>query len=432
MKRVIVLDGLLNPAVACVRSLARAGYRVIVGSGAPWSKSGLSRFCSFEFTYPDPQLRIRDFVESLVKLLRAEGPSVIMPSSEACVLAISANRQEIAAAGGMLILPPHEALLFACNKLKTTRRAAELGIPTPVSRILRTSQDADEMAKSSTGSCVLKPSCSEELRGDRCPPTSRPLYSRNPQEFMTAYAALRQVCSEVLVQEFVSGAGVLFSVLLHHGEFRAEFEYRRIRPVHPTGWGAALREGVQPDPRLREATLCMLRSIDPEWHGVGQLEFRIRADGTPVFLEVNPRFWHSLPLAVVAGVDFPLMMTRMASGEDIPVHGGYPAGVRCRWLLGDFRNLLYTWQGQPDGYPERIPGRLKALLSFLLPTPGAYHDNFEFFDPLPELGDWISAATRGWARQAHANETGPAVTETQPDVEPQPEIASTERGQRAS
>jgi hypothetical protein len=124
------------------------------------------------------------------------------------------------------------------------------------------------------------------------------------------------------------------------------------------------------------------------------VEFRVRADGTPVFLEVNGRFWHSLPLAVYAGADFPLMLARMAEGDDLQMAPGYRVGVRCRWLLGDFRHLVEVMRGAPPAFTGNFPTRARTLASFIFPVRGTYHDNFAVSDPLPELGDWLDFLTR--------------------------------------
>ncbi len=124
------------------------------------------------------------------------------------------------------------------------------------------------------------------------------------------------------------------------------------------------------------------------------VEFRQRADGTPVFLEVNGRFWNSLPLAIYAGVDFPGLLAEMAERGDIRPQSGYRVGVRCRWLLGDFRHVMEVWRGAPKGYPVKFPSRLGALVSFLTPSAGTFHDNFSWTDPMPEVGDWLDFVTR--------------------------------------
>jgi predicted ATP-grasp superfamily ATP-dependent carboligase len=124
------------------------------------------------------------------------------------------------------------------------------------------------------------------------------------------------------------------------------------------------------------------------------VEWRVRPGYPPVFMEVNGRFWHSLPLACYAGVDFPALLVRMAENGDIEPTFGYRSGVRCRWLLGDTRHLVEVCKGPPRGYPEKYPERLRTVVDVLMPVPGTYHDLFQWKDPLPELGDWVHAFSR--------------------------------------
>jgi predicted ATP-grasp superfamily ATP-dependent carboligase len=64
------------------------------------------------------------------------------------------------------------------------------------------------------------------------------------------------------------------------------------------------------------------------------VEFRIDArDGIPKLMEINPRFWGSLQLSILAGVDFPCLLYRMMIRGDVKPALHYEEGVRCRWLL---------------------------------------------------------------------------------------------------
>jgi hypothetical protein len=88
----------------------------------------------------------------------------------------------------------------------------------------------------------------------------------------------------------------------------------------------------------------------------------------------------------------------MAEFGDVPTSPDYRAGVRCRWLVGDFRHLIEVWKGRPPGYPGNFPARWKTLLAELTPTPGTFHDNFIWHDPMPEFADWIRFARQVGAR----------------------------------
>lgn len=129
------------------------------------------------------------------------------------------------------------------------------------------------------------------------------------------------------------------------------------------------------------------------------VEFRLPPGKPPVFLEVNGRFWNSLPLACYAGMEFPVLLANMAENGDIPTLLTYSTGVRCRWFLGDVRHVIEVWRGPPPGYPGKYPGRFRTLGALLRPVPGTVHDLFRWDDPLPEVGDWISLLQRAMDRK---------------------------------
>jgi len=391
--RILVLDGNENQAVAAVRSLAKAGHSVVVGSSHSWSKAGWSRFCGATFQYPAPQVDAERFVKAIAERAGQERGGLVLPMTEATTLPLSAHRNLVFAAGARLVLPPHSVVLRTFDKSQTTALAASLGIAVPKTIVISSDEQAESEATKLTFPVVVKPRASEEISDTGGVRTSgRPRYARNPAEFWMAYQDVSRRSPAVLVQEYVSGEGMGYFALLHNGEVRAEFGHRRIRDVHPSGSGSAVRESVELDPEVREAGLALLRAL--QWDGVAMVEFRRQPGKQPVFLEVNGRFWHSLALACYAEVDFPALLARMAESGDVEPISSYRTGVRCRWLLGDVRHLVEVWRGAPPGFPEAYPGRLRTLLSVLMPVPGTRHDLFNWSDPLPEAGDWLDFVRR--------------------------------------
>ncbi len=391
--RILVLDGNQNQAVACVRSLARQGHDVWVGESRSWSKAGWSRFSAGTFQYASPHDEREEFLDDLLAEAKKEPGTLVLPLTEVCTLVISANRERFAAIGSRLVLPEHTDLLRAVDKRQTTELAQSLGMVTPKTFTVDCTQAIPATVQSMPlrFPVVIKPRTSQESPAQgRMQTTGRPRYARDIAELQMALSEMRRSCSSILVQEFVEGAGAGYFALMNHGELRAEFAHRRIRDVHPTGSGSAFRESAPLDPKIRDSSLALLRALN--WHGVAMIEFRLREDGVPIFIEVNGRFWHSLPLACFAGVEFPALLAHMAEFGDVDPPPPYKVGVRCRWFVGDFRHLVEVWKGRPPGYPGFFPGRWSTLLAELTPHLGTFHDNFMWHDPLPELGDWIRFA----------------------------------------
>jgi predicted ATP-grasp superfamily ATP-dependent carboligase len=386
--RILVLDGNQNQAVACVRSLARQGHSVVVGESHPWSKAGWSRYSSGSFLYTSPQSDPQKFLTDLLTEAGKQSGTLIMPMTEATTLLISAERERFAAAGARFVFPDHSDLLRAVDKSHTTALAQQLGITVPKTFSVKSIDELKTASLQLRFPVVIKPKSShEQSKGGGMRATGRPKYARNEEQLVSAFQQMHGQSSTMIIQEFIEGTGVGYFALMRHGELRAEFAHRRIRDVHPTGSGSALRESTAIHPQIREQSLAMLRALN--WHGVAMAEFRLREDGVPVFMEINGRFWHSLPLACYAGVDFPALLSHMAEFGDVDSPAAYQVGVKCRWLVGDFRHLVEVWKGRPNGFPGKFPRRVPTLLAELIPKPGTFHDNFIWKDPLPELGDWL-------------------------------------------
>ncbi len=385
--KVIVLDGNENQAVACVRSLARAGHQVFVGAPTSWSKAGWSRFSSGQFQYVPPEEDASAYLEDIVFKIRSLGTALVLPMTERGLLLLSERREKVFEAGGLLVLPEHSNVLRAFDKHITTELARALGIPIPSTTLVKNIDECKNLSSTLPYPVVLKPRSSQRSLCNRLETTGRPDYARTEREFVIAGAEMLSRSPEFLVQEFVEGNGEGYFALVQKGRVRFEFAHRRIRDVNPTGSGSSLRISIQANPRIRQMAIALLEALD--WNGVAMVEFRVRPDGVPVFMEVNGRFWTSLALAIYAGVDFPALLVELAQNVNIAGSRGYRENVRCRWLLGDFRHLLAVWGGPPSGFPGKFPDRWSTLGRYLLPVRGTFHDNFRVDDPLPELGDWF-------------------------------------------
>jgi predicted ATP-grasp superfamily ATP-dependent carboligase len=111
-----------------------------------------------------------------------------------------------------------------------------------------------------------------------------------------------------------------------------------------------------------------------QWTGVAMVEFRIDArDDIPKLMEVNPRFWGSLQLSILGGVDFPYLLYCMLMEKNMEPLTDYKEGIQCRWLLpGDI--LWYVTS------PDKAKN-VKELMRFDIPD-----DILSWDDPGPTFG----------------------------------------------
>jgi predicted ATP-grasp superfamily ATP-dependent carboligase len=130
---------------------------------------------------------------------------------------------------------------------------------------------------------------------------------------------------ELLVQEFFQGTGVGVEMLAHEG--RLAFQHLR---VHERRGGGAdsFRVSLPLRADMRDAAARMVAALN--YTGVVMFEFRMNLEtGAWVLLEINGRFWASLPLCLHAGADFPFHLYQLlVEGREFPQD--YRYGVYCR------------------------------------------------------------------------------------------------------
>jgi predicted ATP-grasp superfamily ATP-dependent carboligase len=97
------------------------------------------------------------------------------------------------------------------------------------------------------------------------------------------------------------------------------------------------------DEVMEELGTRLLRALD--WRGVAMVEFkRDRRTGEYKLLEVNPRFWGSLPLALHCGVVFPVYQAQLALGLTPDPPAGYPTGRKMRFFFSDLLAVRQQWR----------------------------------------------------------------------------------------
>ena len=387
---VLVTDGEQRSALAVVRSLGRAGHRVLVASALPHSLAGGSRYAARELLVPDPLADPVRFTAAVAEAVRLEQVSAVVPVAEPSVLALLERREQLAPA--RLPYGDLEDFRRIADKALLLQLAPELGIQVPGQAEL-TSPDA--MGRSALEALafpiVLKPARSVGGAGE-----SRGKFgvshARDVSELERRIAAYPAAAYPLLLQQRVVGPGIGIFLLVWDGRTVASFAHRRLREKPPSGGVSVYRESIPADPGLVARSRALLDRF--RWQGVAMIEYKVDAvTGTPYLMEINGRFWGSLQLAVDAGVDFPrLLLELMSGGTPAPVTA-YRAGVRSRWWWGDVDHLLarLTRSDARLALPPGSPSRIAAVLQFLrLWWPGDHNEVFRWGDPWPAVRETVA------------------------------------------
>lgn len=393
-RTVLVTDGEQRAALAVVRSLGRAGYRVYVCAAQPRSLAGASRYAAGEAMVTDPLRNPERYADEVRALIARWSVSVLVPIADPSLLALLAHRDAL----GDVLIPfgNLDAMRRISDKATVLDAASRVGIAIPRQRIA-----ADAGALAALGSAiaypvVLKPARSVgEHGGRRTKLVVR--HAADAAELERAAAELDPAAYPVLVQQRVVGPGIGIFLLVWNGETLATFAHRRIREKPPAGGVSVYRESVPADPELVRRSRALLDAFG--WCGVAMVEYKVdERSGTPYLMEVNGRFWGSLQLAIDAGVDFPVLLLAAALGERRGPAPAFRTGVRSRWFWGDVDHLLARLRRSPAALslPAGTPGRWRALRDFLTIDRGA--DRAEIFrrdDPRPFLRETVQ-----WMRDA--------------------------------
>lgn len=353
---VLITDGESRPALAATRSLSRAGYCVEVLTHTRTSRAGSSRHASAVHLVPNAADDPVAWAWHVETLLDRAPNQLLLPITEVALGSLFSTSLD---QRPDTLTPNPSAYHEITNKAALMERAASLGIDIPKSLLVDDPKSMDRLPEGFSYPVVLKPKVSRWLESGHW--RHGDVRVAHNEEQLLQHLTNLGMTNGFLMQEFVPGHGESICLLTKGGIRRASFSHRRLRERPPGGGVSVLSESRKPDPELLAASEKLLASVS--WDGIAMVEFRRDPNGRAALMEVNPRFWGSLQLAVDANVDFPRLAVSLFSGETFP-EPIIQEGKRLRWLLGDFDHLWMVLL-RPDSRSKIRFGRIRALGGFL-------------------------------------------------------------------
>jgi biotin carboxylase len=331
--RALVTDVHTRSGVAGLRALGYAGIEV-VALGPTRTAAGLwSRHRAARTVGPDAVVDPFGFATAVVRHAEGHGPVVVYPGQEAGIDPVL----DAAARTSAVVLPyPGAAALHALRDKRTLPALAEeAGLSSP--RML-----VEAAAKELAGQRLPTPCVVKRTR----------LGSQARARVVSSPAALRTVLRElpaderVLVQERVSGPLVgLALVVDRDGGVVARLQQVALRTWPSEAGGSSLAVSTAPDEYLTRASAHLLAKAG--YWGLAQLQF-IGTERGPVLIDVNTRFYGSMPLALACGVNL------AEAWHAVAVCGPYPAG-RLDYRTGvSYRSLRHELAAAAAGSPSRL------------------------------------------------------------------------------
>lgn len=393
--KVLVTDGNARAALAITRALGRENCQVIVGSEKHPCLASVSRFCAGRVTYPSPTSDYAGYLGWLTAILERIRPDVLLPVTDVTTF-IAAEHREMLERYCAIPIPDYGAVQRAADKSSVTELADRLGIPIPRTLYVNHGRETSEKIEEAAAMgypVVIKPSRSRVRAGNgwrsQCV-----AYATDREQLQKRVQALSDERGlPVLLQERIVGDGVGLFLFMDAGRTFAVFGHRRLREKPPSGGVSVLRESVAVREELQDYSERILRALN--WQGIAMVEYKQdRRTGRFVLMEINGRFWGSLQLAIDAGVNFPVLLTKAAVGEKTPRIGDYRIGVKSRWFWGDVDALLARLfkNDRELQLPPGHPGRIKTLFEFL--KLWKKDTRYEVFDK-DDIRPWIYE-TRCW------------------------------------
>ncbi len=380
LPRVLVTGGEHPAGLAALRALDRAGFETWAAVQSRDSLAARSRAAAGLIEVPDARTQPDAWVEALARAAESHGFAAVLPGTEPALLAM-AGREGAFPDSVAVGSSPESSLRRATDKIALGLLALRSGMNAPPTHVV--SADGEIDAEDVTYPAMVKPLRSELFTDGRL----RRYEAKRVESEPELVGALQDYPDGTgLVQPYLDGRLISVNGVAFRGKLYGANQHV-VHRVWPDRCGQAVFAETIPMTPGRDQRVADFMT-DLGWNGVFNLQL-IEHDGGEYVIDLNPRFYVSLTLAVAAGMNLPAIWTSLLL--DMPVAtNGYRPGMRFRQEKGDPRAILC----------ELRRGEYAAARD-LLPRANTVHALFSIRDPRPGLsivGDVVSALRRAATR----------------------------------
>ncbi|MGI8633144.1 MAG: ATP-grasp domain-containing protein [Solirubrobacterales bacterium] len=323
--RALVTDADIPTAVAAIRGLGRGGVETVAYGPQRSAAGRRSRYATVALRGPQADEDPAAAAGALADAATEHGPLVAYPATEEAIDAMLAAERW----PGTMPYPGADPLNAVRDKPGLADLAGAAGLAVP--ETLAAAPAAELRSHTFGGRCVVKP-----LHKGGALAVARRLDGDELASLLRALPGTEQV----LVQRETPGSlGAISLVIDREGAVAGRVQQRTLT-TWPAEAGPSRRAvTIEPDEPLIAGAARLL--ADAGYWGLAQLQFMGIDSGDPRLIDINPRYYGSLSLALAAGVNLPALWHRVVTGEPTPPAAGYRPGVTYRWVEADIFAALH-------------------------------------------------------------------------------------------
>jgi biotin carboxylase len=394
MKRpsVLILGVDRRQALAVIRSLGKAGYRVVAGSMNRRSPAQGSRYVDDVIALPPlcdtAETRL---LEALEEFAERRPGACLYPVGDPEIELVARHRARLS--HSLTVAAPNSEAVAAClDKLRTLELVHELDVPCAPFMVVASPEGLQSAAARLGLPCVVK--AVEEGRDI----LGRKAYVvRRADQLDGLRRAWPKLPGTMIVQRFAPGLRHNVCYFACEGRWVSGVEIQVTRTDRIDGTGLGV-DGVSVplDEARKSACVRLIERLN--YSGAGCVQFLVDGrTGEFSFLEVNARLDANVAGVIALGLDLPRLQVELAHGaREFSGCPRYPLGRRFAWLWGDLRGLKDSLRNRWIAPIEAFGWCGRMLLTNLSADS---HITWSWDDPRPTITLFSSKAIAPLSRR---------------------------------
>jgi len=366
MKRVLILGSNNNAALSIAQDLGNDYEIFAFGFKENFNKVEYSKYLK-DFKNISNHVNIKSLTDSILKYVETKNIELIIPTNDRFTILMSLSEVRDHVGNTVISTPEYKMLIKGMDKFESTNMVCKFGLKTPKTYTLK-SFDATSFP------VYIKSRLSWVVKDDKFK-SGYVKKIKSHDAFLEIKNELKE--DEVYIQEEVSGVGWGLEILAKDGKLLNYFAHERIRESNPKGGYSSVAMSIYPNQYYIDCVEKILNELD--WTGVAMFEFKGNyKEKASFFIEMNCRFWGSLPVALHSGNRFPHLLLKVLKNETVE-QVDYKEHVLAQWLQADiihFFKILMLKNRSQYNFPS-VYSTFKSVFFSKMENYNKYRDDWK-------------------------------------------------------